>query len=341
MESVQESFTRVAGAQPERVLVFSVDDGLFGFHLDWVEAVLQRTAEVHRVRTERGGAWSTFLLHRDEPAPIIDLRDALDLGQLGQTTRDGYVVVRSAGRLIALAIDACVGVEDLDLRGRPPVPSSVMRDGGIPVAHIVGLDGQMLAVLDPNRILDGHRREALEPVWTKARAYGERHVQSKALWREICGAANADNLRAYARLCSRNGRTKTAAAARSVLKHMEDLAGSRNGMTPSNSRPVDHLVHEVVRLASLGESGELRVEGSGGADLGAVFLAGGRVIDARHRADWGRAALRRLLAADEGSTRFNQRDLGEHPVRVNDSAAAVLIDSLEAVAQEPRRRRGR
>jgi chemotaxis signal transduction protein len=339
METVQESFTRAAETQPERVLVFSVDDGLFGFHLDWVEAVLQRTAEVHRVRTERAGAWHRFLLHRDEPAPILDLRDALDLGQLGQTSRDGYVVIRSAGRLLALAIDACVGVQDLDLSGRPPVPSSVTRDGGIPVAHLVGLDGQMLAVLDPNRILDGRTREALEPVWAKARAYGERHAQSEALWREICAAASADNLRTYARLCSRNGRTKTAAAVRTVLKHMEDLAGSRNGMSASGGRPVDRLAREVVRLASLGETGQLYIEGDGGRDLGAVFFSAGRVIDARHEADWGRVALRRLLAADEGSTRFAHRDLGEHPVRLSDSAAAVLIDSLQAVAQETRRRR--
>jgi len=339
MESVLESFTRAGDAQPERVLVFSVDDGLFGFHLDWVEAVLQRTAEVHRVRTERAGTWHHFLLHRDEPAPILDLRDALGLSQLGQTSRDGYVVIRSAGRLLALAIDACIGVQDLDLHGRPPVPSSVMRDGGIPVAHLVGLDGQMLAVLDPNRILDGRTREALEPVWAKARAYGERHGQSKALWREICRAANADNLRAYSRLCSRNGRSKTAAAARTVLKHMEDLAGSQNGMSASGGRPADRLVHEVVRLASLGETGQLHVAGDGGTALGSLFFSAGRVIDARHGADWGRVALRRLLAADEATTRFAHEDLGEHPVRLSDSAAAVLVDSLEAVAMEPRRRR--
>jgi len=216
----------------------------------------------------------------------------------------------------------------------------LMRDGGIPVGHIVGLDGQMLAVLDPHRVLDGRAREALEPVWAKARAYGERHAQSKSVWREICAAATADNLRVYARLCSRNGRSKTAAATRAVLKHMEDLAGSRNGMAAA-ARPVDRLVHEVVRLAGLRESGELHVDSAAGTDLGAVFLSGGRVIDARHGADWGRVAFRRLLATDEGTTRFSQRDLGQHPVRVSDSAAALLIDSLEAVAQEPRRRRSR
>jgi chemotaxis signal transduction protein len=343
MEAMSEAGGRVSQVQPQRVLVFSVDDGLFGFHLDWVETVLQRAVEQHRVRVERG-PWRQFLLYRGEPAPVIDLRDAFDMTEyLGSTQRDGYVIVRSGGRLLAVAIDTCVGVEDLDLDVQAPLPSSLQRDGGISVAHIVGLDGRMLAVLDPHRLLSPKARDAMDPVWAKARGYGERHEQIKQLWTDICASPVPDQLRTYARLCSRNGLSKRAAATRAVLAQLDKVAKSGNGNAASDSAGplAGKLTAEIAGLAAAGETGELSVESGNGSNLGTIFLSGGRAIDAHHGSDWGRFAFRQLLDLNEGKVHFSRRDLGQHPVRVTESAVALLIDSIEALSQEQRRKRGR
>src|SRR6185295_16365570 len=97
------------GARAARVLVFSIDDGLFSVHLDWVEAVYPRGAlTVHAIRM-KGARPRPFVLHREEPAPIIDLREALDLeATIGATTRSELLIVRSGSILLALPVDGCV-----------------------------------------------------------------------------------------------------------------------------------------------------------------------------------------------------------------------------------------
>ncbi len=322
----------------ERVLVFLVDDGLFSVHLDWVEAVYEtRAVDRHRVRVEKG-PWQHFLLHRGEPALIVDLREAFDLtGVLGETERAAYVVIQSGGYKLAIAIDQVSGVQDLELDAHSPVPSSLVRDGGIPVGHVVQLDDRMVVVLDPHRLLSGARRDALEPVWTRAKAYAQRDRQMSEVWSEVCNTPSAENVRVFGRLCGRNGRPKAAAAARAVVKAYADLeSGADSG--PSLA---ERLTAEIVRRAGAGQTGSIDIDGADGAQIGCVFVAGGRVIDAQQGAEWGRMALKSILAHDAGRVAFVERDLGQHPERISESSAALLISSMEAVALEQRKRRAR
>ncbi len=334
--------TSVSGQpQSDRVLVFSVDDGLFGVHLDWVEAVYEAGAvDLHRVRVEKN-PWHFFLLDGAEPALITDLREAFDVADvLGHPERAAYAVIQSGGYRLAVAIDQVSGVQNLALESRSPVPANLLRDGGIPVGHIVHLNDRMLVVLDPNRLLTGARRSALEPIWSRARAFGERHEKMKETWREVCSRPSEENVRAYARLCGRNGLPKAAAAARAVLKAMGD---PQAGLQTNGSPPklVDQLVGEIVRRSSAGSTGMLEVAGEQGPTVGALFIAGGRVIDAQYRSEWGRMALRSLLGLEGGRVSFSERDLGEHPERLAESSVASLISSMEAVAAEQRKRRTR
>jgi chemotaxis signal transduction protein len=324
-----------------RVLVFSVDDGLFGVHLDWVEAVYeQRAVETHRVRIDKG-PWHAFLLHRGEPALIIDLRDAFDLGEvLGQPERAAYAIVHSGGYRLAVAIDQVAGVQELALDVHRPLPANLLRDGGIPVGHVVQLDDRMLVVLDPHRLLSGERRAALEPIWSRARAYAERHDKMERTWRDICREPSEENVRLYSRLCGRNGRRKAAAAARTVLKAMAEArdGASTNGATPPL---VERVVGEVLRCAARRATGIVQVAAEQGPPLGAVFMVGGRMVDAQANSEWGRMALKTLLSRDGGRVTFFESDLADHPERLSESSAALLISSLEAVALEQRKRRAR
>lgn len=328
-------------AQPGRVLVFSVDDGLFGVHLDWVEAVYeQRAVETHRVRVDKG-PWHPFVLHRGEPALVIDLRAAFDLGEvLGQPERAAYAVVHSGGYRLAVAIDHVAGVQELALDVHRPLPANLLRDGGIPVGHVVQMDDRMLVVLDPHRLLSGERRAALEPIWSRARAYAERHVKMEQTWRDICARPSEENVRVYSRLCGRNGRPKAAAAARAVLKAM---AGARAGapLDGAASSLAESLLGEVLHRAATRATGVVQVAGEQGPPVGALFIVDGRMVDAQANSEWGRLALRALLAREAGRVSFLAADLADHPERLSESSAALLISSLESVAAEQRKRRAR
>ena len=329
------------GLQAERVLVCLVDDGLFGLHLDWVEAVYEsRSIDLHRVRVERG-EWHHFLLHRGQPALVVDLRDAFDVsGVIGSTERLAYVIVRSGGYRLALAIDQVSGVQDLDLGARPPVASNLLRDGGIPVGHVVHLDDRMLVVLDPHRLLSGASRDALEPIWARAGAYAERQEKLNETWKVVCSEPSEEGLRVYSRLCSRNGRPKAAAAAKAVIAAIKD---PNTGIQTNGALPPlkDQVLGNVVRLASSGDSGILTIKDESGSSLGTVYVSAGRVIDAQQGPDWGRLAFKNLLAGDSGMVSFTERDVDQHPERISESSEALLVSSLEAVALEQRKRRVR
>lgn len=341
MEMAMDRSSPVRSVHGDRVLVFSVDDGLFGIHLDWVEAVYEANAvELHRVRVEKG-PWHSFLLHRGGPALHIDLRDAFDIVDVvGQPERAAWAVVQSGGYKLAVAIDHVAGVQDVALAAAAPVPANLLRDGGIPVGHLLQQDERMLAVLDPHRLLSGGRRDALEPIWLRAVAYAQRHAAMQGVWAEISAAPDETNLRTFARLCARNGRPKAAAAARAVVKAIADpdhALRSNGTLAPA----ADVLVTEILRRCSAGARGVVEVRDERGDNAGSVFLVGGRVIDAQCGAEWGRLALRRLLAESVGTATFRERDLAQHPERISESCAALLISSLEAAAVEQRRRRAR
>lgn len=349
---------RSAGVRPARVLVFNVDDGLFALHIDWVEAMYPwASVQAHNLRNGDGRAVS-FVLHRGEPALVIDLRDAFNLTPLlGATQRSEVVLVRSPSFLVALPVDGCVGIRELDLESQPPVPTSLTRDGGFPVGHLVALDGRPMALLDPRHLIEARERDALVPLAHKARAFEERERRSQALWREICLQPSESNLRAYARLCARNGRSKTAAATRTVLRHLEQLAaeGGRRlevdieawdaaAASPSPAAVVpaeERFLREIICLAGEMVSGELIVPHRDGTEESKVFLVGGRSVQAHHGAERGRTAFAQLLAAQPEHFYFVETSEPPAEQRINESTAALLISTLEALSRANRARRPR
>lgn len=327
------------GARAARVLVFSVDDGLFSVHLDWVEAVYPRAAlTVHAVRM-KGARPRPFVLHRQEPAPLIDLREAFDLeAAIGTTTRSELLIVRSGSILLALPVDACVGVRDIDLRTHVPVPTTLLRDGAVPVGHIVELDGKMLIVLDPNRLVDGSAREALVFVQRKALLFREREIKLNEVWKVLVTQPTVSNLRVYARLCSRNGRSKMAAAARAVLKCLSDGdgAGTANGAGEPGG-----VLLAMIQSAHAGRTGLLHVRAGEANETGRVIFVAGKVVDAACAGEQGRAAVKHVLALPAATTQFVDGDASSAPERMTDSTIALALWALDALANERRPRRSR
>jgi hypothetical protein len=319
------------------VLVFSADDGLFGVHLDWVEAVYPRAAlSVHAIRM-KGARPRPFVLHRNEPALIIDLREAFDLeATVGAAPRSELLIMRSGSILLAVPVDACVGVRDLDLRTQVPVPTKLLRDGDVPVGHIVELDQKMLVVLDPNRLVDGAAREALVLVQRKALLFEERERKLAEVWKALTTQPTTSHLRIYARLCGRNGRSKMAHAARTVLKCLtEGDAAANNGADENGG-----ALAAIVQTAQAGRTGVLHVRPATGGEEGRMTFVAGKVVDAAFAAEQGRAAVKRVLALPAAATQFVDGEVacGE---RISESTVALTLWALDALASERRPRRSR
>lgn len=370
METMNLAVAASTGPRPARVLVFTVDDGLFALPIDWVEAMLPRASvALHGVRDEAGRQQS-FCLHGGEPAMLVDLRDAFGLSDLlGATARREVLVVRSPSFLVALPVDACVGIRDLDVEERPLVPSSLLRDGGFPVGHLVALDGKPAVILDPSHLLGAQARDALAPLVQRAQAFSERERRLEALWAEICEQPSDSLVRTYARLCSRNGRTRSASAARVVLRHLTgggrlgdlgprplpagaapgawesdvpgDVEATTAALVESQVPPAERFLRELICLAGERACGELIVPQGDGAEESRVRLLDGRVAQAHHRGERGRAAFKHLLASQPEHFYFVETGADPAETRSLESTPALIIDTLDALAGERRGRRVR
>ncbi len=315
-----------------RVLVFAVDDAYFGLHLDWIEAVVPRSGLVlHSIKTS-GGEVQPFLVHNGEPAFPVELRALLGLPAADVAERSAALFVRSGPYLLALQVDGCVGVQEIDLATQPPIPTSLIGDGGIPVGHLVDLDGSVVVVLDPSRLVDGALRDRLAPALREALQYQERARDIAALWHEIASNPSSGALRKYARLCRRNGRHKEARAARAVLRYLTPGAA-----VPSNGSD-DALLGELIQLAEQQCSARIVVLAPDGVEVGTVHLDSGRVVGASHERERGLPALGVLLAMRDVQCRLSSgpnADRGDH---LTGNTVALAIEALAARNGERRPR---
>jgi chemotaxis signal transduction protein len=312
-----------------KVLVFAVDDALLGLHLDWVEAVYPHaTTERHAVKV--GRRIQPFLLHRGEPAFVIEPRALFQLPSAADAIeRAGALVLRSGSHLLALGIDVCIGVEELDLKLHPPIPTALTGDGGVPIGQLVDLHGRLVVVLDPNRLVDGAGRDAIARAAREAADYLKREAQMAALWPEICSQATIANLRRYGRLCRRNGRPKTARIARMIGKVFEEPEGANNGNGSAEPSFEGDLTTVLTRVARQRRTGEVAVVGNGDEEHGRVLVSAGCLIDAVSSRSHGVQALGELLSRREARARFvaGEQRAGAVSRFAEITVAAALIEA--------------
>ncbi len=316
-----------------RVLVFRVDDGKFCIHADWVEAIYPRKEITLHNLKGADGSTQQFLLHQGQPAWVVDLRQAFGLEEvLGTGERPAFAVVRSGSALLALRVDELTGVRELDLAERSPVTSAVVRDGGHPVGHLVEIDGELHILLEPNRILSNALHDAFDPLLEDALAFRDRQAKLQRLLPELRRQCTAAGLRTYARLTRRNGMTRAASAAKTVLHALETASGFNGGVTGSLGS--DKLLRDLLALVTAQQSGFLRVETPHGT--GSIVLDAGAIVDAEFGHDRGREALKELLAQREGHYSFDVASNRPATRRILDSPAWVLTEILEQLADERR-----
>ena len=325
-----------------RVLAFAVDDASLCVDIDRVDTVYTRSeARLHTLKAT-GALSRNFLIHRGEPALIVDLREAFGLSEiLGLTDRAVFIVMRAGSFPLALAADACVGIRDLDLRTKTPVPSALQRDGGVSVGHLVELDGGVHTLLEPSRILSSALRQRLNPFLQEARAFCEREEEITALTLKLKADTVFSDLKAFARLTRRNGRTRAAAAARQVLKAAQDGdQQAHNSDAVSGELAADTLLRDLLVLSVARQTGEVQLTLPGG-DTAALFFAAGRIADAQIAGALGRAAVREIIALHNGAYRFVASDVPVHPQRIQDAAPWLLVEAIEQMAEARRSRHAR
>lgn len=323
-----------------RVLVFAVDDVFFSLQLDWVEAVCPRETVALR-QVKAAGLPQPFFLHRGEPAFPVELRTVFDVPTGSRRVeRAAYLIVRSGSYLLALQIDACVGVQEIDFSLTVPIASKLVGDGGVPVGHLVEAGEAILVVLDPHRLAGGVARDHLALALRAANEFHEREQAIEELWTAICSAPSVSNVRKYARLCRRNGHAAMARAARVILKHMTDCTAEAVSLNGGGGALVDEtLIGTLVRFACAGRTAEIAVE-AGGTDVGRVALASGQVLAASCGGATGRDALVRLLGVPEARLHISEGN-GEAGCEViTDNAIALLIEAVASSDGERRFRRG-
>lgn len=326
--------TEVAKGSTARALVFQVDDGSFCIHLDWVEAVYPRAGTaLHSLKGT--GSGHRFLIHRGQPAWVLDLRDAFGLGDvLGQSERAAFAVVRAGSALLALQVDACTGVRDLELSSKAPVPTAVLRDGGFPVGHLVELDGRVHVLLDPSRIPGNALRDELDPLLQEALAFRDRQDKLVALSAELRRTPSITGLKAYARLCRRNGMARTASAVRPVLKAAENAHGLNGGW--SGTLGGETLLRDLAAIAYAQQTGELHFQL--GTRTATIYFDAGRIADAHVGGEWGKGALREILSTRDGSYEFEATAQAVKPQRIDDATLWVLVEAIEQLTEERRAR---
>jgi hypothetical protein len=149
---------------------------------------------------------------------------------------------------------------------------------------------------------------------------------------ELRQQCTVSGLKAYARLARRNGMTRSAGAARTVVALLEQTSGFNGGV--EGSLGDDKLLRDLLALASAGQSGRVRVETSLGA--ASILFRSGEIVDAEFGEDRGREALKEILALREGRYAFDTGAPEAGPRRIADSTGWVLTEIMDQLTEERR-----
>jgi len=149
------------------------------------------------------------------------------------------------------------------------------------------------------------------------------------------------DLKAYARLTRRNGRTRAATAARMVLKAAQDGdQHAHDSGAVGGELAADTLLRDLLALSVARQTGEVELTLPGGATAALCFAAG-RIADAQIAGALGRAAVRQILALQNGAYQFVASDVPVYPQRIQDAAPWLLVETIEQMAEARRSRHAR
>jgi purine-binding chemotaxis protein CheW len=148
--------TASALAPAQAWCTFQLAGGDYGVELARVQEVL-RSQPVTRL-PHAPNAIAGLMNLRGRIVPVVDTRRLLGLDEprAGVERRSGFVVVRGADGPVALLVDAIGDVRHADAALPPslaPGPATGRDPGGSLIAATLALPGELLVVLDLDRVL--------------------------------------------------------------------------------------------------------------------------------------------------------------------------------------------
>lgn len=144
--------TDTATGRIKEYVTATIGGQLFGLPIQRVQDVFtpERVTRVPLAPPEIAGVLNL----RGRIVTLIDMRDRLGLGQRDSDTPPMAIGVESAGESYGLLIDAVGEVLKLDDAGREPNPINLDPRLARVSAGIHRLDGQLLMLVDVDRVLD-------------------------------------------------------------------------------------------------------------------------------------------------------------------------------------------
>lgn len=151
MNSESPSAATALGSALSSALICRIGDRLLALPL---------TAVVETMRplpVEAFGGTPTFIpglaMIRGAVVPVVDVRLLLGADQAGESAPERFVTVSTGHRIVALAVDAVLGLRTLDDVALPALPA-LLDSAGLEVLSAIGtLDAQLLLVLDRARLV--------------------------------------------------------------------------------------------------------------------------------------------------------------------------------------------
>jgi purine-binding chemotaxis protein CheW len=144
--------TETAAGRIKEYVTATIGGQLFGLPIQRVQDVFtpERVTRVPLAPPEIAGVLNL----RGRIVTLIDMRDRLGLGQRDSAVPAMAIGVESAGESYGLLIDAVGEVLKLDDAGREPNPINLDPRLSRVSAGIHRLDGQLLMLVDVDRVLD-------------------------------------------------------------------------------------------------------------------------------------------------------------------------------------------
>jgi purine-binding chemotaxis protein CheW len=103
---------------------------------------------------------------RGEPTPVVDSGVLLAIRDRAEWTR--FVAVRTAGRLVVLAVEAVLGVRDLDIATLQALPALLGQASAELVEAVGSHDRELMFVLDAARLIPASLWRSVDALGTSA-----------------------------------------------------------------------------------------------------------------------------------------------------------------------------
>ena len=152
-------------ADATKYIVFKLKDQSFGVNVQQVISI-ERVQEITQV--PRTSDFIKGLMElRGETTPIIDLKERLQLAETNTTDESRILVVSVMDMQVGLIVDEATEVKDVDQTMIHPAPKLVAGVHNTFLKGVAKIDGNLLILLDLERIIDLEETNELHEVFVE------------------------------------------------------------------------------------------------------------------------------------------------------------------------------